>query len=266
MLALYPERGQKGELTMKKCTSLVLAALFAANALTGYAESDARIVSRAAPVAALERGAAAAAPVAEVPSDYERLIAYRTEDYARKSVAEFNRLLMPEMSGIFEAHARVMETLTPEDANHDFIAITLNASLSEIYSEALNDEAGFWGVAKREERPVQPLNEAEEAIMANQEQTYAFAFYAFYTLYDEIAAPDSLTIAERDAALRTFCAEFQAHVDRLSEAELSDAGIQESLQAEANALADALSTEGLRLRCEVHSLSGNCGGAEIENS
>ena len=114
---------------MKKCTSLVLAALFAANALTGYAESDARIVSRAAPVAAFERGASAAAPVAEVPSDYERLIAYRTEDYARKSVAEFNRLLMPEMSGIFEAHARVMETLKPEDANHDFIAITLNADV-----------------------------------------------------------------------------------------------------------------------------------------
>lgn len=204
-------------------------------------------------------------PLNSTKDAYTRLIAYKNDGYSQKSIVDFNSMLIPDLSELYKAYCIVIEDLDTKDENYDFITITLNASLNELYCEFLNDEVGFCGTVKKEARPIQPLNEEERLIMKAQGQIYDFVFCADYTVYYDITAPDKSTLEERDSALKTFSTEFQNYVDTVSEAKLTNSNIKKILQKKADEIALGLSTDMLKLSCSLNTITGISSGIEINN-
>lgn len=83
--------------------------------------------------------------VSNTSAAYEKLIAYKTDNYSQQSVADFNNLLLDNnvFLELLEAHSDVMAAISPNDDNYDFIMLTLNASLNEIYYEQVEKNTVF---------------------------------------------------------------------------------------------------------------------------
>lgn len=253
---------------MNKCTTIFLT-LFALNTLTVSASQDHVKSLNTTPQLTVQHEMQpddlqpVSDPLNSTSDAYTRLIAYKTDGYSQKSVEAFNHLLIPDLAELYDAYCIISEDLDSKDENYDFITITLNASLNQLYGEFLNDEAGFCGLVKKEARPIKPLNEDEKIVLKNQEEVYNFVFYANYTVYCDITAPDKLTLEDRDYALKTFSTEFQNYVDTASEADLTNNNIQKTLQEKADEIADGLSTNMLKLNCSLNTITGTGSGTEI---
>ena len=195
---------------------------------------------------------------------YEKLIAFKTEDYEQQSVADFNQSLAPDngdISGLLDAQAEVLASISPDDENYEFIMVTLAASLDELYCEQMNDSTGLSAYLKREERPLEKLP-GEESV-AGEGITYQFVFYALYRLNYTFPDPAQITVAERDNALQKFKTEFQNYVDSLSEADLTSTNIKVALSEKANELENSLSTDEMKFSCEVESVEVHNAGTEM---
>lgn len=198
---------------------------------------------------------------------YEKLVVFKTEDYEQQSVADFNQSLAPDngdISGLLDAQAEVLASISPDDENYEFITVTLAASLDELYCEQMNDSVGHSAYLKREERPLENLP-SEESV-AETETTYQFVFYAPYRLNYTFSDPTKITIAERDNALQKFKTEFQNYVDNLSEADMTSSNIKTILSEKAVELENSLSTSKMKLSCEVESVEVHDAGTEIVNN
>lgn len=196
---------------------------------------------------------------------YEKLVVFKTEDYEQQSVADFNQSLAPDngdISGLLDAQAEVLASISPDDENYEFITVTLAASLDELYCEQMNDSVGRSAYLKREERPLENLP-GEESVA---ETTYQFVFYALYRLNYTFSDPTQITIAERDNALQKFKTEFQNYVDNLSEADMTSSNIKTILSEKAVELENSLSTAKMKLSCEVESVEVHDAGTEIVNN
>ena len=198
---------------------------------------------------------------------YEKLVVFKTEDYEQQSVADFNQSLAPDngdISGLLDAQAEVLASISPDDENYEFITVTLAASLDELYCEQMNDSVGRSAYLKREERPLENLP-GEESV-AETETTYQFVLYALYRLNYTFSDPTKITIAERDNALQKFKTEFQNYVDNLSEADMISSNIKTILSEKAVELENSLSTAKMKLSCEVESVEVHDAGTEIVNN
>ena len=198
---------------------------------------------------------------------YEKLVVFKTEDYEQQSVADFNQSLAPDngdISGLLDAQAEVLASISPDDENYEFITVTLAASLDELYCEQMNDSVGRSAYLKREKRPLENLP-GEESV-AETETTYQFVFYALYRLNYTFSDPTQITIAERDNALQKFKTEFQNYVDNLSEADMISSNIKTILSEKAVELENSLSTAQMKLSCEVESVEVHDAGTEIVNN
>ncbi len=193
----------------------------------------------------------------EFPEAYEELLAHRTENYLEESVADFNRALLEEdgLPGLLEAYEEVMDAISPEDENYDFFALTLGASVEELYCEEMGKELGLTGSVERlADAAWEP--QPGEARIWSEERAGNLVFYCIYTVNYAIDDPSALTVAERDGALAAFDAGLQSYVDGLSERELVSGNIRtEALTEWAEALAERLSTGNMRLSFALDSVA-----------
>lgn len=182
-----------------------------------------------------------------VSNAYEKLVSFKTDGYEQLSVKEFNKMLLPEFGELLNANSIVTTAnLSAEDENYDFITVTMNASLNELYAETMDDEKIYFGYV-RKERLSEPLDETEKIIFETEGPSYDFLFIAGYTLKYEIPSPDTLTIAERDNVLRSFGEELQTYVDSLSEEELTDRSIYKNLPNQAETILKEFTPDGMEI-------------------
>ena len=169
------------------------------------------------------------------------------------------------IQALLEAHSDVMAAISPNDDNYDFIMLTLNASLNEIYYEQVEKNTVFSisGYLEKKEQPmyVEPL--PDETSLSTEEQSYNFLFYALYSINYTLPDPTAITVAERDSILKAFRTEMQQYVDDLSVNEIVDSNIKSLLSDKATELANSMSSEKISLSYEISSIEIHNAGAEI---
>ncbi len=182
----------------------------------------------------VEEGAAGEDPV-------DLLNAFRVDGYAGMSVADFNRLLMPEdadpdrLTRLLSAYAAA----TAANAHLDeFFTVTLNLSLTELFAQYSDDESGWVCCLTRE----------------SEGDPYFITLNAMLWRRYEILDADALTVGRRDALLTEFGTRMQSWVNGLSEDEAVAAGIRAKLSEEASRIAAELSTDAIRLYGEVSNI------------
>ncbi len=183
-----------------------------------------------------------------VSASYAKLAAYKTEDYSRQSIADFNAALAPtpdELTELLAAEADVISTISPDDENYDFFITTMNFSSSELYCEHRGEEFSFnAGISKRG-RPSKYLDEDGEI-------WYEFNCLVEFDVIYTIDSPELLTVAERDNTLLLFKEEMQNYLNSLNEAQITGGDIKTTLIDKADEIAKSLSTEKMKLSCEIY--------------
>lgn len=195
---------------------------------------------------------------------YKNLLSFKSKDYSKSTVDEFNQLLTStgDLSVLFEDYSTVVEKITEDDENYDFITITLNASLDEIFCKELNDETGFECCVMKRGKPTEPLNEEEQKIL-EAEPIYDFQFYASCNIHYQIT-DKTITVEERDEVLKTFRDDLQSYVDTLSEEEIENGNVKELLEKMAQKIAGNLDTKKMNMDFDVQTVSVAGNGMEVE--
>lgn len=249
---------QKGDFTMKKCIPIILATFLTLSALTGCAGRNFSSEQNNATVQSSETTInqpttstnGASSPNASAA--YEKLIAYKTEDYGQQSIADFNAALAStpdELTEFLAAVADVSGTISPDDENYDFFTTTMSLSAHELYCEHMGEEFTFFIAISKESRLCDYLDEYGEPVY---EFTCIVELYVPYSINE----PELLTVAERDQALLVYKEEMQNYLNSLSEAEIAGGNIKETLIDKSAELANSLSTENMRLSpCEIYQLN-----------
>lgn len=201
---------------------------------------------------------------AEYMAAYKKLLAYKSTNYEEITVKEFNQLLASDanLSELFEDYATVEGKIPEDDENYDFITVTLNASLDEVYCEMLNDEAGFECRVKRLEKTATPLNDEERSIL-EAEPIYDFQFFASCYVHYQVI-DQALTVGERDVMLKSLRDGLQNYVDTLEEDEIINGDVKELLEKKAEELAGNLDKEKIVLDFDVQSISVAGDGIEVD--
>lgn len=221
---------------MKKCLPIIFASLLTISALTGCAGRN----SSSSPTVSPNASAA-----------YEKLMAYKTEDYGQQSVADFNTelaLTPDELTEFLAAEADVISAISPDDTNYDFFTTTMSFSANELYCEHMEEEFAFFITISKESRLCDYLDDEGNPVY---EFTCIVEAYVPYFIDD----PKLVTVAERDKAFLTFKEEMQNYLNSLSEAEIAGSDIKKMLTDKSAELANSLSTENMSLSpCEVYML------------
>lgn len=187
---------------------------------------------------------------------YKKLLKYKTEDYLQQSVAAFNasissaRDISPTRDALgeaLEAYAQVTaEGIDAEDENYEFLTVTLQASLSELYCEVFVEDTPYFPIyLSRKERPYAYMGPT------GGDMFYEFMFYALVNVSYRVTSPETLTVEERDRVLRTCREELQSYVDSLSEDEILYGNIKAALTRKAEELAFRYSGDGMELSIEI---------------
>ncbi|MDE6025436.1 MAG: hypothetical protein K2G45_08280 [Lachnospiraceae bacterium] len=186
---------------------------------------------------------------------YAKLMTYKTENYLQQSIADFNAVLDNDYPEFGEVYETVVKDILPDDENYDFVMLTLSASVSEIYFKNVekSDEFGMNFCVKKQTKPIKPLP-GEELIFLAQEPIYDFNFWGTCYIKYTIPNPSMLTVEERDNALRTIQTEMQEYVDGLSEDEIMSGNIRMLLTDKAIQLANNVSSDNIKLNCEIDSI------------
>lgn len=249
---------------MKKILTIVLTALLTLSALAGCAgqnpvagqnnasqQSNAPVIHQTATQA---NGASSPTVSPNASAAYKKLLAYKTEDYGQRSIADFNAALAStpdELTEFLAAIADVINTISPDDENYDFFTTTMSFSSHELYCEHMGEEFAFNMPISKQSRPCSYLDEYGETV-------YDFnCFVEAYVTYS-INAPELVSVAERDKALLTFKEEMQNYLNGLSEAEIASDNIKTMLIDKSAELAQSLSTENMKLSpCEINMIELN---------
>lgn len=246
---------------MKKCLPIIFAALLMVSALTGCAgrnssseQNNAAMQSSEPTISqpsASTNGTSSPTVSSNASAAYEKLIAYKTEDYGQQSVSDFNAALAStpdELTEFLAAIADVISTISPDDENYDFFTTTMSFSSQELYCEHMGEEFAFHMPISKQSRPCDYLDEYGETV-------YDFnCFVEMYVTYS-INAPELVSVAERDKALLTYKEEMQKYLNSLSETEITGSNIKEILIGKSTELANSLSTENMKLSpCEIYML------------
>lgn len=253
---------------MKKCLPIIFAALLMVSALTGCAGRNSSFEQNNATMQSSEptisqpatstNGASSPTVSPNASAAYEKLIAYKTEDYGQQSVADFNAALAstPDELTVFLADiADVVNTISPDDENYDFFITTMSFSSHELYCEHMGEEFAFFIPISKESRLCDYLDDEGNPV-------YEFTCFIESNVPYSIADPKLVTVAERDKAFLTFKEEMQNYLNGLSEAEIASDNIKKMLTDKSAELANSLSNENMRLSpCEIYMIEIN-GDAE----
>lgn len=234
---------------MKKCLPLMFSALLTVSTLTGCTSPKSLPEEAFNPTASPNISAA-----------YEKLTAYKTENYAQQSVADFNAALAStpdELTEFLAAVADVSGTISHDDENYDFLDTTIRFSSQELYCEHMGEELTFFVSISKQSGLCDYLDETGEPV-------YAFNCFVDCNVAYSIDNPKLVTVAERDKALLTYKEEMQNYLNSLNETEITDSDIKTMLIDKSAELASSLSTENMKLSpCEISLISID-GGTEIE--
>jgi len=243
---------------MKKCIPIILATLLTLSALTGCAgrnssseQNNATVQSSATTInqpTTSTNGASSPTDSSNASAAYEKLIAYKTEDYGQQSIADFNAALAStpdELTEFLAAEADVISTISPDDENYDFFTTTMSFSAHELYCEHMGEEFTFFIAISKESRLCDYLDEYGEPV-------YEFTCIVELNVPYFIDAPKLVTVTERDKILLTFKEEMQNYLNGLSESEIVDGDLRKMLIDKSAELANCLSTENMKfLPCEI---------------
>ena len=250
---------------MKKCLSIIFVALITVSVLTGCSspkslgqrnsssEQNNATVQSSEPAiiqtAQSTDGAFSPTVSPDASTAYEKLIAYKTEDYRQQCVADFNAALASppdELTEFLAAEADVISTISPDDENYDFFTTTMSFSDHELYCEHMGEEFTFFIDLSKQSRLCDYLDEYVDPV-------YEFYCFVGANIPYSIDDPKLVTVAERDNILLTFKEEMQNYLNSLSEAEIADNNIKKMLIDKSAELANSLSIENMRLSpCEVY--------------
>ena len=255
---------------MKKCLPIIFAALITVSSLTGCAgrnpssEQNNATVQSSEPAiiqtALSTNGAFSPTIPSNASAAYEKLMAYKTEDYGQQSVADFNAALAstPDELAVFLADiADVTNTMSPDDENYEFFTTTITFSSHELYCEYMGEEVTFSMPISKQSRPCDYLDEDGETV-------YDFSCFVEANVAYSITAPKLVSVAERDKALLTFKEEMQNYLNGLSEEEIAGGDIKKMLIDKSTELANSLSTENMKLSpCDIYMIEIHNAGTEI---
>lgn len=244
--------------TMKKCLSIIFAALLMASALTGCAgrnvssEQDNAVAQSGEPAinqaATPTNGGSSPNVSLNASAAYEKLIAYKTGNYEQQSIADFNAALAPTLDELTESLAAVADvsgSISPDDENYDFYATTITFSSHELYCEHRGEPFTLFISMLRQSRPCDYVDEYGEMV-------YDFNCFVEATAAYSIDDPKLVAVAERDQALLTYREEMQNYLNGLSETEIAGPNIKKMLIDKSAELANSLSTESMKLSpCEI---------------
>lgn len=179
------------------------------------------------------------------------MVSYKSEDYWELTVGEFDQSLASadDLSALFEDYATVAEKISEDDENYDFITVTMNASLNEIYREALKDQTGFECRIEKLGDPVEPMNEAERELL-EAEPLYEFQFHATCYVHYQIT-DKTCTVSERDSVLKAFQDDLQSFADTLNEESIADGNVKALLEEKAQKIADHLDTDKIEVDFDI---------------
>lgn len=251
---------------MKRYLFIVLATLLTVNMLTGCAgqnsspeQSNVSEQSNA-PAANQSEIPTGESPLSNASAAYEKLIAYKTENYPQQSIADFNASLAStpdELTEFLAAVADVSGTISHDDENYDFLNTTIRFSAQELYCEHMGEEVTFNMPFSKQSRPCDYLDEYGETV-------YDFSCFVEADVAYSINNPQLVTVAERDKALLTFKEEMQNYLNSLSEAEIVGGDIKKMLIDKSTELANSLSTENIKLSpCDIYMIEIHNAGTEI---
>ncbi|MDE6687884.1 MAG: hypothetical protein K2K17_11270, partial [Lachnospiraceae bacterium] len=171
-----------------------------------------------------------------------------------QSVADFNAALVStpdELAEFLAAEADVINVISPDDENYDFFTTTMTFSANELYCEHMGEEFTFFIALSKQSRFCDYLDEDGEPV-------YEFNCFVEANVVYSINFPKLVTVAERDKMLLTFKEEMQNYLNSLSETEITDGNIRETLTDKATELANRLSTENMQLSsCEIYLIEIN---------
>ena len=255
---------------MKKCLPIIFAALLTVNALTGCASpksldqrnpsSEQNNVAMQSSESTMSQpitsttGALDPTISPNASAAYEKLIAYKTEDYGQQSIADFNATLAStpdELTAFLAAVADVSGTISRDDENYDFLDTTIRFSSQELYCEHMGEELTFFISLVKKSRPCNYVDEDGETV-------YDFTCFVEANIPYSINDPKLVTVAERDKALLTFKEEMQNYLNGLSEAEIAGGNIKTMLTDKSAEISNSLSTENMRLSpCEIYMIEIN---------
>lgn len=256
---------------MEKCLPIIFAALLIVSALTGCAG---RSSSPEQNNAAMQNSESAIrqpiTPTTEASNPtvfpdasaaYEKLIAYKTENYSQQSVAGFNAALAStpdELTALLAAVADVISAISPDDENYNFFTTTMLFSSQELYCEPMGEELTFSMPLSKQSRPCDYLDETGET-------AYDFICFVGASVAYSINDPKLVTVAERDKALLTFKEEMQNYLNDLSEADITGGNIKKTLIDKSAELANSLSTENMKLSpCEIYIIEISDAGTDTQ--
>ncbi len=236
---------------MKKNLSIILAALLLVSAVTGCAGQNRTPATQSPAADPPTAPTSSTAPSPNYSAAYEKLIAYKTEDYGQQSIADFNAALAStpdELTEFLAAEADVISTISPDDENYDFFATTMSFSAHELYCEHMGEEFTFFIDISKESRLCDYLDEYGEPV-------YEFTCIVELNVPYSIDTPKLVTVSERDKILLTFKKEMQNYLNGLSESEIVDGDPRKMLIDKSAELANSLSTENMKLLpCEITAL------------
>lgn len=249
---------------MNKCLPIIFAALITVSSLTGCAgrnpssEQNNATVQSSEPAiiqtALSTNGAFSPTIPSNASAAYEKLMAYKTEDYGQQSVADFNAALAstPDELAVFLADiADVTNTMSPDDENYEFFTTTITFSSHELYCEHMGEEFTLFVPMSKQSRLCDYLDEAGEPV-------YEFNCFVESNVAYSIDNPKLVSVAERDKVLLTYKEEMQNYLNGLSETEIVGSNIKEMLIDKSVELANSLSTENMRLSpCEIYLIEIN---------
>ena len=249
---------------MKKCLPIIFAALITVSSLTGCAgrnpssEQNNATAQSSEPAiiqtALSTNGAFSPTIPSNASAAYEKLMAYKTEDYGQQSVADFNAALAstPDELAVFLADiADVTNTMSPDDENYEFFTTTITFSSHELYCEHMGEEFTLFVPMSKQSRLCDYLDEAGEPV-------YEFNCFVESNVAYSIDNPKLVSVAERDKVLLTYKEEMQNYLNGLSETEIVGSNIKEMLIDKSVELANSLSTENMRLSpCEIYLIEIN---------
>ena len=114
---------RKGAYTMKKYLTIILAFLLVGNALTGCAKQNSSPkqsnITEQNGISTLNQTETSRSEetLSNSSATYEKLVAYKTENYSQQSVADFNATLAStpaELAELLDAQVDVISAITPE--------------------------------------------------------------------------------------------------------------------------------------------------------
>lgn len=199
-------------------------------------------------------------------SPYNNILSYKTDDYSTVSISSFYHSILPKdenLSQLLADYTNVIDSITEDDENYEFIKYSFGASLNELYCNQMGEIVSISDSVRKAADPLKPLNTKEEKEFS-EDPAYGFMFTAFYSLQYNILQPENLTVGERDQALREFHSILETYVNDLNKKELMLSDTKKTIEEKAKEIAEKLSTEKIELICTIERIEVHNEGEDTQ--